>query len=316
MLVERHRADWQGLKYFWAVAEERGFAPAARKLGVSTSTLTRAVEELEARLGAQLLHRSTTGITLTDAGEDALDLARTMARTASAIERLAAGELRDEGVVRLVAPDGMAAYALAPALADFQQAYPKIALNLECGFWPTDPLGGHADISVQYDEVTDPDAVPVVLGHMHFCLFAAPSYVELYGAPPSLAEAAGHRYLHHPAQNRQKEVWSPKFEAFQGLANVAVQSNSSAVIIEAVRAGAGIATLPSGVVRRAPELLMLGNAPVATLKLWMSTHRDRNKGRTRLVSNWLRSLFDARQYPWYRPEFIHPDEFKDREAAA
>jgi DNA-binding transcriptional LysR family regulator len=316
MLVERHRADWQTLRYFWAVAEMGSFAAAARTLGVATSTLTRAVEEMEARLGVNLLHRTRSGVTLTDDGEEVLDQTRTMARAASVIDRLAAGERRDEGVVQIVAPDGVAAYALAPAVADFQRAHPKIAIEMDCGFWPTDPLGGRADIVVQYDEVTDPDAVPVVLGHMHFCLFAAPAYIELYGAPPSLAEAAGHRYLHHPAQNKQKEVWSPKYEAFQGLANVALQSNSSGVIVEAVRAGAGIATLPTGVVRRAPELVMLGQKPVATLKLWMSHQQGRGKGRTRLVMNWLREQFDSRRYPWYRPEFIHPDEFKGLDVAA
>jgi len=315
MAIARQRLDWEQLKAFWAVAESGSFAAAARTMGVVPSTLTRGVEELERRLGVQLLHRRPGGVALTGDGAEILDATRTMANSAARIERLGDSDSQG-GVVQMAAPDGISAYVIAPAMAEFQAAHPRVALVLDCGFWPSDPLGVERDVAVQYDEVTDPDVVATPLAHIHYCLFASRSYVELYGAPPSLAEAAGHRYLHHIAQTRQKGGWAPQFESFQGLANVTLQTNSSSAVLEAARNGAGIAALPSGVVRLAPELVMLGQRPVASVRLWMGYRRERAKGRVRLVIDWLKSLFEAREHGWYRPEFLHPDEFRDRSRAA
>lgn len=298
---------------FWAVAESGSFSGAAKALGVTVSTVTRRVEDLEKRLNVRLLERTPQGVVLTEAGEEAFELARTMERSAAAFERLSRDrDRKPEGRVRMMAPDGIAAYSLAPAYAEFARANPKIMLELDCGFWPADPLVERPDIALQYDEPTDPDAIPTPVAHIHYCLFAAPAYVDLYGAPESLQVAAGHRYIHHVAQTRQKSAWRAQFEAFQSLANISVATNSSSVVLNACREGAGIAALPSGVVAEAaPELLMVGGGPVASVKLWMLHHRElRRTARIRLVTDWVRSVFDTRACPWFRPEFEHPDSFR------
>ena len=84
--VVRRKADFGDLRLFWAVAEAGSFGAAARALGVSTSTLTRAVDNLEARLEVKLLTRTAQGITLTEAGQTAFGRVRTMERAAAALE--------------------------------------------------------------------------------------------------------------------------------------------------------------------------------------------------------------------------------------
>jgi DNA-binding transcriptional LysR family regulator len=310
--------DWSDLRMFWAVAESGSFAAAARALGVQVSTVARRIDDLEERLAVRLLERSPQGVALTEAGEEAFELARTMERSATAFERLSRDrDRRPEGRVRVMTPDGVGAYILAPAYADFVRENPKITLELECGFWPADPLSERPEIAIQYDEPKDPDAIATPLAHIHYCLFAARSYVDLYGLPDTLQVAAGHRYIHHIAQTRQKEGWRGRFEAFQELANVSMLTNSSSVVLGATREGAGISALPSGVVRIAPELVMVGGGPVASVRLWMLHHRDlRRTARIRLVTDWIKTLFDTRTHAWFRPEFEHPDSFRHAPAAA
>lgn len=310
------RTDWSDLRMFWAVAESGSFAAAARALGVQVSTVTRRVDDLEERLAVRLLERTPQGVALTEAGEDAFELARTMERTATAFERLSRDrDRRAEGRVRMMAPDGVAAYILAPEYADFARANPKITLELDCGFWPADPLCERPEVALQYDEPKDPDVIATPVAHIHYCLFAAPSYLNLYGNPDSLQVAAGHRYIHHVAQTRQKDGWRNRFEAFQSLANMSLVTNSSAVVLNAAREGSGIAALPSGVVKIAPDLVMVGGGPVASVKLWMLVHRDlRRTARIRMVTDWVKTLFDTRTHAWFRPEFEHPDSFRDAPA--
>ncbi len=309
--IGRHRADWSDLRVFWAVVEMGSITQAAAALGLTQPTVTRRIEELEGRLGSKLLSRSPEGLTMTEAGELVYDQVLTMERSAGAIERLVFNKDRqDEGRVGLLAPDGVAGFVLAPALPDFLRTNPKISISLDCGFWPDSPLSSEVDVALQFDEVTNPDVTATPIATFHYGLYAARSYIDLYGAPTSLAQSADHRYVHHPAQKRQKEKWNRKFDAFQGLANISFESNSSAATLTAIKHGAGIGALPTAIHAVEPDLVMLDVPPFAKATLWMCLHRDVAKtARIKRVTDWLAEVFDQRSKPWYRSEFVHPSEF-------
>jgi DNA-binding transcriptional LysR family regulator len=307
----RSRADWTALRTFGAVVEHGGFGAAARALCVSPSTVTRHIDELEGRLDARLLYRTGQGASLTEAGHAIFAYVRTMENSAQALEReVLRLDSRPEGEVHLSLPDGLAAFFIGPAMPAFLQANPKIRLTMDCGFWPDNPLDGDTDIALTFAEPTNPDVIAKAVGHFHYALFAAPSYLEIYGTPETLEAATPHRYVHHVALTRQPENWATKLSSFFTMANRSVTTNSSAVSLQAVKNGAGIGLLPTGVTSFAPELVMLQDRPLATLKLWMYYHRDvAQSARVRLVINWLEDLFDHKTCPWFRPEFIHPDQF-------
>ena len=139
--VTRRKADFGDLRLFWAVAEAGSFGAAARALGVSTSTLTRAVDNLEARLEVKLLTRNAQGITLTEAGKAAFDRVETMERAAAALEMELAGfDKSPQGMVKLSSPDGIAGVWLTAFMPDFVRAHPEIDLAIDCGLWPDRPL--------------------------------------------------------------------------------------------------------------------------------------------------------------------------------
>lgn len=317
-VIGRQRADWSDLRVFYAVVEMGSITQAAAALGLTQPTVTRRIDELEGRLGAKLINRTAEGLSLTEAGELVYDRVLTMERSAGAIERLVFNKDReDEGRVGILAPDGVASFILAPNLPDFLRTNPKISVSLDCGFWPDSPLSSEIDISLQFDPVSNPDVAATPIATFHYGLYAAQSYIDLYGKPTSLAQSAEHRYVHHPAQRRQKEKWGTKWVAFQGLANVSFESNCSAATLAAIRNGAGIGALPTAIHEVAPELVMLDLPQQLKTTLWMCVHRDAVRtARIKRVTDWMGVLFDQRTKPWFRTEFVPPSEFDGWNAPA
>ncbi|MGQ0533768.1 MAG: LysR family transcriptional regulator [Caulobacteraceae bacterium] len=311
VVIGRQRVDWGDLRVFLAVAETGSFSGAAKLLGLTQPTVSRRLEDLEARLSVRLVNRGAHGVALSEAGELIRDHVITMERSAQAIERLALGrDKRDEGRVRISAPDGLAAFWLAPRLPEFQRENPKISVSLDAGLWPGDEMRGESDLSLRFDESKHADDVVTRIATYHYCLFASPEYIRLYGAPRTLAEVADHRVVHHVAQRHQTETWHPKAGALQALWNRQIETNSSAAALVAIRSGAGIGALPTAALTVAPELIMISDGPLAKLTLWLVHHREaRNTERTRRVMDWLKRVFDNRANPWYREEYVSPADF-------
>lgn len=313
--IARRRADWSALRVFFAVAEAGGINAAARALHLSPSTVTRTIEELERQLNVVLFVRGPRGVTLTEAGDLAFQRVRTMERTAAAME-LEIGDLEalPEGTVRLAAPDGVAGYFITPVLPEFLRAHPALDLSIDCGIWPDRPLDGEAELTLTYTEPTGGDLVARPIAHMHYAIFASRDYIDLYGAPASTEDFIKHPYVHHVAQ---MHTGDERQRAVQVLAHKRVQTNSSAVVVQAVKSGIALGALPTAILAVEPGLVMLDLPPVAPLKLWMVHHRDATRSaRVRTVADWLRSIFDSRSRPWYRAEFVHPGDFDAAAAAA
>ncbi len=317
--VGRRRADWSNLHVFFVVAETGGINAAARALGVNPSTVTRAVEELERQLNVTLFHRTPRGVVLTASGETAFQRVRSMERLAGEIElEIGDTETLPEGRVRLAAPDGLAAYFITPHLPEFLRAHPGLDLAIDCGLWPDRPLDGEAELALTFSEPTQADALAQPIANVHYALFASREYITLYGAPASIQEVLGHPYIHHTAQTHQREIWGPRVEAWQTLTHKRIETNASAVVIEAVRNGVGIGAMPTAVASVLPDLVMLeGVFQVGPAKLWLVHHREAGRpARVQLVKDWLKSIFDPRTKPWYRAEFVHPRDFAAESARA
>jgi DNA-binding transcriptional LysR family regulator len=300
------------------VARTGGFGAAARALTCSQPTVSRRIDDLEATLKTKLLTRTSIGVSLTEAGRDIFDRVQTMYNSATAIEHLVQdADKREEGPVGLACSDGIAYTVLAPTLADFFRDNPKISLRLECSLWPADPLPGTIDVTLQYDRVTNPDMIAKPVATIHYGLFGASEYFRLYGRPRTLQEAAQHRYVHHIAQNRETAILPDTTPALQTLADRRLTTNSSAAMVEAIVRGSGIGPMPTWSAQTYPGLEMLDVGEIASVKLWMCIHRDvRRSARIRRVTSWLESVFDARDKPWFRDEFIHPSEFAAMIAAS
>ncbi len=309
--VGRQRAEWSSWRLFWAVAACGGFGAAARALGIGQPTITRRINDLEKRLNTRLFVRQPHGVTLTEQGRLAYDRVVTMEHSAEAIENLILdSEKQPQGSVGIGAPDGIAGIFLPPHMPELVRAHPRISLHIDCGLWSEHPLDGSIDISLTFARPSHPDLIARPIAHFHYGLFAARSYLDLYGTPASLAECASHAYVHHSAQVHQKEAWHPQAAAFREIVSTRIETNSSAVSFQAVRQGAGIGLMPTAILAIEPSLVMLDIPDMGSLQMWMCVHRDiARSARIRLVADWIREAFDPKTKPWHREELIHPRDF-------
>src|SRR3954468_24059349 len=125
------REELSILATFLAVAEEKSFTGAAKRLGVSPSATSHAIRGLEERLGVRLLLRTTRSVAPTDAGEQLLARLRpALTEVGQALDQLSG--LRDTpgGRVRLLVPRLAVASVLAPKLGQFAREYPEIVLDV------------------------------------------------------------------------------------------------------------------------------------------------------------------------------------------
>lgn len=298
---------------FAAVAETGAINQAATELKMVPATVSRHIEDLETRLDVKLFRRRTTGMTLTAAGEDVYDRARSMQHMADEIEGAARSrDTREEGAVSISASDGIGSLWVAPRVSAFLERNPKIQISLDCRLGPAIDADNRADITIALakDQAQIGDDTST-LATMHYVFLAAPSYIETYGAPKSLASAAGdHRTLRHVGQISQRETWGRKATAAEALAESSFETNSSAAFMYALDAGAGVATAPTYVLKQWPNLVMVGPEQSVPIKLWLIVHKAaRHAVRVNRVADWIKSIFDPRSNPWFREEFVHPRDF-------
>ncbi|WP_421931123.1 LysR family transcriptional regulator [Phenylobacterium sp.] len=314
--MENHdggRADWDDIKTFVAAAQAGSFGAAARRLRTSQPTITRRIDDLETRLGVRLFDRGLRGVSLTRAGERIYDRALSMQRASVDIERLALeADRHDAGEVTIAAPEGVGGFLLGDKIAEFMKESPGIRLAMDCGFYRENPVDAHIDLSIQFtDGGGAPDVAATELATLHYALFASQDYIDTYGAPTKLEAAVGHRFIAHSAQVSERGQWHAKTSAFMELAAPALVVNSSTAMLYAIQRGAGIGPIPTAILRMTQDLVMLDIPPLASGTLWLCHHRDAVKSpRVARVAEWLVSIFDARERPWFRKEFIHPSEFE------
>jgi len=142
--------DLNDMVFFAEVAERGGFAAAGRALGVPKSRLSRRVAELEARLGVQLLQRSTRSLSLTPAGELYLRHCSAMRDAAqAAADSIAQVQTEPRGTVRISCPVTLAQSSLGPLLPLFMQRFPGVRIDMRVLNRPVDPVEEGVDLALR-----------------------------------------------------------------------------------------------------------------------------------------------------------------------
>jgi DNA-binding transcriptional LysR family regulator len=183
-----------GLLAFWKVAEHRGFASAAGELEVSASALSQAIRTLEARLGTQLLNRTTRSVSLTEAGEAYLARIRpALADVLDAGEQLSAQLGRPSGVLRINAARISIAMVLQPLIAGFLKAYPGVQIELTNDEGTVDIVEKGFDAGVRMGESVEKDMIAVPLGDpLTVYVVGSPDYLKRNPAPKHPSDLARH----------------------------------------------------------------------------------------------------------------------------
>ena len=183
-----------GLLAFWKVAEHRGFAAAAGELEVSASALSQAIRTLEARLGAQLLNRTTRSVSLTEAGAAYLARIRpALADVLDAAEQLNAQQGRPSGVLRINAARISVAMVLQPLIAGFLEAYPDIQIELTNDEGYVDIVEHGFDAGVRMGQSVQKDMIAMPLGDpLEVYVVGSSEYLKRHPAPKHPSDLAQH----------------------------------------------------------------------------------------------------------------------------
>ncbi len=186
----------QTMSVFVAVAEESGFASAARRLNMSPPAVTRAVTELEQRLGAKLLHRTTRSVRLTEAGQRYLVDCRHLLSEIEEIDRSVAGvHTTPRGKVTVTASVLFGRMMMVPILLDLLDHYPEIEIDAFYVDRVTHLMDEGIDVAIRIAELPDSSLSAVRVGSVRRILCASPEYLERRGRPDTLADLRSHALI-------------------------------------------------------------------------------------------------------------------------
>jgi DNA-binding transcriptional LysR family regulator len=176
--------DYDGLALLVRIAEAGSLSGAARALGLPKSTVSRRLDQLEAGLGAPLLHRSTRRLALTDVGRMAVERAKPWVEDADALyAEIAGANAKPSGLIRLGATAGFAQGVLGPPVCAFLQDHPQVRISLVLSEGRADVIGEGLDLVVRMGALPDSELVARRLARVTRLLVAAPAYLKARGNP-------------------------------------------------------------------------------------------------------------------------------------
>jgi DNA-binding transcriptional LysR family regulator len=194
------------MEAFVAVADLQGFAPAARKLGLSPSGVTRLVAALEERLGARLLQRTTRSVTLTDVGVRYLERARRILADVEEAESSAEGERTKPGGRLVVsAPNGFGRLHVSPVVSAYLKRYPEVAVDLRLSDRMINLVEEGVDLAVRIGHLPDSTLVARHVGEMRRIVVASKEYLKRRGEPKTPEAIASHDTVQFGAMTAEPE---------------------------------------------------------------------------------------------------------------
>jgi DNA-binding transcriptional LysR family regulator len=256
----------QALKTLLEVADAGGFAKAAQRLGVATSSVTRLMDGLEASLGAALLTRTPRKVSLTDAGIAYVEqIGKVLDDLAEADESVFDSGASPVGALRVAVPSTFGRLRLASHLAAFLAEHPRVILDVVVADHYADLATERIDVAVRIG-VPDRDGNLVVrkLADNPRVVVASGDYLARSGTPRTPGELASHECLRfaYGGSHRARQEWT--FREQDADTRVEVHghllSNNVDMLREAALAGRGIALLPDWLVEadlRAGRLVRL-----------------------------------------------------------
>ena len=178
---------------FVEVAERRSFTAAARRLARSPAAVTRAVGELETRLGVRLLNRTTRAISLTEVGDRFLAGARRVLADLQEIERAAAGEgIEPRGELRVTAPILFGRLHVLPIVTEFLGRFADVSVALFLIDRPVELVEEGLDVAVRIGALAESSAVATRVGAVRHIVVASPTYLAQHGTPQTPADLGVH----------------------------------------------------------------------------------------------------------------------------
>lgn len=223
------------MQAFVTVVQEGSFTRAAERLDTSPQMISKQVSRLEERLGVRLLNRTTRRVHLTEAGEGYAQRAEHLLEDFADLEQqLGDYQVQAQGQLRISAPVSFATLQLPALLCDFQQAFPKITVDLQLNDRKVDIVEEGFDVALRIGQLKDSSLVARYLAPVRLVRCASPAYLREHGTPATLQEFKQHQYLGYSYA-----------EQSTGTGQVLLESNNGEILTECAIRGAGIVLQPT-----------------------------------------------------------------------
>jgi DNA-binding transcriptional LysR family regulator len=249
------------LAIFLAVTEAGGFRTAARRLGLSPSTVSETITRLEARLGAPLLTRTTRSVMPTEAGRTlAARIAPLLSETRLALDDAASSQREVRGRLKLNVPGAVMIDILPPLIDRFLAAHPEVRVEIVVDDRLVDVTAADCDAGIRYGEHLAQDMIAVPIGprRQQAALCAAPSYLDGHGMPAVPGDVLQHRCIRTRFASGALTDWT-------------FERSGQSITLDPL-AGLVVST---AAVQASIDLAIAGHGLIFTFRNWMQPHIDR-----------------------------------------
>lgn len=175
---------FQEMQVFAAVAQDQGFSAAARRLGLSAASVTRAVAALEKRIGTLLLTRTTRSVHLSEAGQRYLeDCRRILAEVQEAEDSAAGSHAQPRGQLTITAPVLFGELFVTPVMVDYLTQFPEVCINALLVDRVVSMVEEGIDVAVRIGELPDSNQHAIRVGEVRRVICGSPDFLTAHGRP-------------------------------------------------------------------------------------------------------------------------------------
>ncbi|MBT4891253.1 MAG: LysR family transcriptional regulator [Rhodospirillales bacterium] len=244
------------MRAFQRVADFKSFAAAARDLGVSTSSVSRHVFDLEEELGVRLFNRTTRRLSLTEAGEIYSERSKVILEDLEDLHSSTQDQQSaPSGRLRVTASLTLGEAWVVQLLPEFNKLYPDVFIELELTDRVINLVDEGFDVGVRTGGLKDSSMIARKLMDLNFIVYATPKYCEEFGSPQHPDDLKKHRCIQYLQPNHQNDDWWFDFgeeETWMDIKGVIAVNNAWAAR-ELALSGMGIAYGPDFVVKQEIE---------------------------------------------------------------
>jgi len=234
-------SNWDGIDEFISVATAGSFTGGARALGVSTTHVSRSIMALEQRVQAQLFHRTTRTVRLTDTGRVFLERCERIAQDRDEAIALIGDRREPQGELRVTCSTAMGERFVAPIIRRFAMQHPRLNVSIELSNRVIDLVGEGFDLAVRTGTTIDPRLIATRVASRTLYTCAAPSYLAAAGRPTRVESLGEHECIAGTAG-----TWHFKVDGGEMIHRPKgrFRCNSGHAVMEACVSGLGICQLP------------------------------------------------------------------------
>lgn len=292
------------LKTFAVVVSEGSFTKAADKLGTSNQLVSKYIAELEKQLDTRLFNRTTRKIHLTEAGKQCLQHTNHILESVNDMEsQLGLLNSEAKGVLHVSAPVSFSTLHLAGALSAFQQAHPRVSINLQLNDRKIDVIEEGFDVAIRAGHLANSTLVAKKITTIQLALCASPSYWEKYGTPEHPNELKPEHYLEYSYVNYDNDE-SELIAALKANAHKVtprLTANNGEVLTNVAKQGEGYVLQPTFIAGEAlknGELVSILHdfVPQAISLYAVYPHRKLISNKLRVFIDFLSSYFAETPY--------------------